>query len=95
MEIFNRPVLSKFKQEYADSAVPLDAWELEAEEAQWSGPKEVKKLYRSAAIAPNQIVFSLARGLYRLAVKVRYERGILLVERVWAEAQTHRATVIH
>ncbi|HEX2544477.1 MAG TPA: type II toxin-antitoxin system HigB family toxin [Ramlibacter sp.] len=94
MKIFNRPALSKFKEEYADSAVPLDAWELEAEEAQWSSPKEVKKLYRSATLAPNRIVFSLARGLYRLAVKVRYERGVLLVERVWAEAHTH-GTVVH
>ena len=95
MHIFNKPMLSKFKEANEESVVPLDVWELEAEEAEWSGPKQVKKLYCGATLSPNRIVFSLARGLYRLAVKVRYERGIVLVERVWADAQAHRSTVIH
>lgn len=95
MQIFNKPLLSTFKEKNEESVVPLDAWQLEAEEAEWSGPKEVKKLYCGATLSPNRIVFSLARGLYRLAVKVKYERGIVLVERVWTDAQAHRATVIH
>lgn len=90
MQIFGALHIQKFTEEHADSRLPLDSWQLEAEVAQWSGPKEVKERYKSAVLSPNRIIFSLTRGLYKLAVKTKYEKGILLIERVWTDPKAHK-----
>lgn len=92
MLLFGKLILASFKKEHVDSRIPLDAWCMEAEEAQWIGPKQVKDHYKSAVLSPNRIVFSLKEGLIKLAVKARYEKGVLLIEDVWAESKTQKRT---
>jgi mRNA interferase HigB len=83
MHLYQKPLLSAFTEKHPDSRLPIDCWQLEAEEARWAGPKDVKTRYKTADLSPNRIIFDLGRGRYRLQVAVRYERGILLVEDVW------------
>ena len=92
MRLFGKLILTSFKKENVDSRIPLDAWYLEAEEAEWSGPKQVKERYQSAVLSPNRIIFSLKEGLIKLAVKARYEKGVLLIEDVWAEPKAQKRT---
>lgn len=91
MIVLGKLILVSFKQKHAASCAPLDAWEAEAEEAAWANPKQVKERYRGVDLSPNRIVFSLTQGLYKLAVKTKFEKGILLIERVWTEPKAARA----
>jgi len=93
MDIYQKPLLDAFQDEHPDSRLPIGCWQLEVEEAQWDGPKEVKKRYKTADVSPNRIVFNLDHGRFCLQVKVRYERGILLIEDVWLAKS--RSKVMH
>ena len=93
MQIYQRPLLESFQDEYPDSRLPIDCWQLEADAAAWTGPKDVKKRYKTAEVSPNRIVFNLDRGRFCLQVMVRYERGILLIEDLWLAKS--RSKVMH
>ena len=90
MHLYNLIALHSFALEHADSRVPLAAWQLEAEEAEWAGPKQVRERYTNAVVSPNRIVFSLA-GVCKLDVKAKFEKGILLIEKVWADARASKS----
>ncbi len=93
MQLYNLIALHVFVRDHADSRVPLAAWQLEAEEAEWTGPKQVREHYASAVVSPNRILFSLA-GFCKLDVKAKFEKGILLIEKVWTDARTPKGSVI-
>ena len=65
--------------------MPYTPDELEAEEAEWTASKQVKDHYLNAVVSPGRIQFSLA-DRYKLDVRTKFERGILLIERVWTVA---------
>jgi mRNA interferase HigB len=91
MLVLGKSILHAFAIENVESRVPLEAWQLEAEEADWAGPKQLGAHYLDAVVSPNRIVFSLA-DKYKLDVKTRFERGILLIERVWTVATGKKRT---
>ena len=83
MRLFGTIKLANFVQVHASSRGPLAAWQLEAEEASWSDPQDVKARYLDAVVEPRRVVFNI-KDLYKIDVTTRYERGVLLVENVWA-----------
>ncbi|MBT9465545.1 type II toxin-antitoxin system HigB family toxin [Hydrogenophaga sp.] len=76
--------LDVFVQENEDARAPIGAWRMEAEEAQWTGPVEVRASFVDAVIEGGQILFTMNR-IYKLKVKAEYRGGVLLVERVWKQ----------
>lgn len=85
MQIFGRSRLESFAQEHEDSRVPLGAWQLEAEEAQWSCPEEVQARYVNAVVQPDRVIFDI-KSLYKIHVKARFNQGVLLIDKVWTIA---------
>lgn len=75
--------LEKFAKVHQASRGSLAAWRLEAEEATWASPDVVRARYLSAVVEPSRIVFNI-KDLYKIDVTTRFERGVLLVENVWA-----------
>lgn len=75
--------LEKFAKVNQASRESLAAWQLEAEEATWAGPDDVCARYRTAVVEPTRIVFNI-KDLYKIDVTTRFDRGVLLVENVWA-----------
>ena len=56
-----------------DAEQPLRAWVHIAKAADWSRPTDVKEMFRSADILPNdRIVFNIGGNKYRLVVAVHY-----------------------
>jgi mRNA interferase HigB len=56
-----------------DSESPLRAWVHVVKAADWSSPADVKQMFRSADILPNdRIVFNIDGDKYRLVVAVHY-----------------------
>ena len=57
----------------SDAEQPLRTWVHIVKAAQWSNPAEVKKMFRSADILPNErVVFNISGNKYRLVVAVHY-----------------------
>lgn len=90
MRLFGTSRLESFVREHEDSRAPLSAWQLEAEEAQWTGPDDVRARYANAIVHPDRVVFDI-KSLYKIDVKARFKQGILLVERVWTTTASKQA----
>jgi mRNA interferase HigB len=85
MQIFGKFRLVSFAHEHEDSRFPLGAWQLEAEEAQWSCPEEVQARYVNAVVQPDRVIFDI-KSLYKIHVKTKFSQGVLLIDKVCAIA---------
>jgi len=88
MKVLGRDKLVTFYRKHADSKPALEAWLVEADDANWTSPQDIKKRYRSADfLADNRVIFNIKGNHYRLVVKVRYQNGIAVVEWVGTHAE--------
>lgn len=88
MRLLGQILLDAFKRTHADARRPLDAWQVDVERAEWSGPQDVKNRYPSASfLADNRVIFNIKGNSYRLAVKAKYQNGIVLIEWVGTHAE--------
>lgn len=88
MQLVGLLKLDAFKRTHADSRGPLNAWQAEVETAKWSDSQDVKNRYPSASfLAENRVIFNIKGNTYRLAVKVRYQNEIALIEWVGTHAE--------
>lgn len=88
MTIAGRQHIEKFIRKHANSKAPLSAWLEDAEEAEWKTPQDIKDRYRSADfLSGNRVVFNIGGNNYRLVVLVRYQNGILLIQKVGTHAE--------
>lgn len=88
MKLLGLPELEKFKRKHADASKPLDAWRAEVEAAQWGGPQDIKNRYASASfLEDNRVIFNIKGNSYRLSVKVKYERDIVVIEWIGTHAE--------
>lgn len=74
--------LENFVNEHEDSRVPISAWRLEVEEAQWDGPDDVQVQYASAIVQPERVVFSI-KNRCKIGVKAKFKHRVLLIEKIW------------
>jgi mRNA interferase HigB len=71
------------------------AWYALASRAQWKSPADIKEAYRHASFtANNRVVFNIKGNDYRLAVLVRYDKGLLFVKFVGTHAQYDKIDVL-
>ena len=88
MQLLNLIKFDDYKREHADVRGALDAWQLEVERSHWSGPQDVKNRYPSASILiGNKVIFNIKGNKYRVVVKAKYEKGIVLIEWVGTHAE--------
>jgi mRNA interferase HigB len=77
MRIIARPKLIAFGSRFPDAKAQLDAWWVEAKQAEWKTPADIKAQYRSASILKGgRVVFNICGNKYRLIVRFDYEKGI-------------------
>lgn len=88
MTIVGRQLIKRFIRKHANSKASLSAWLTEAEEAAWKTPQDIKDLYRSADfLSGNRVIFNIGGNNYRLVVLVRYQNGILLIQKIGTHAE--------
>ena len=91
MKIVGRNVVEKFMRKHARSRPSLEAWLDDAEAAEWKTPQEIKDRHRSADFLPgNRVVFDIGGNSFRLVVLVRYQNGIVLIQRIGTHAEYSR-----
>lgn len=87
MKVLGRDKLEKFWYKHANARPALQAWFAEVERARWSTPQDIKDRYRSADfLSENRVIFNIKGNRFRLVVKVRYQRGIVIVDWVGTHA---------
>lgn len=91
MRIISRRLLREFWETHPDSAVPLQTWFHDVEHANWSGPADIKAIYKTASfVANNRIVFNIKGNHYRLVVVVVYQHGFVFIRFVGTHAEYDR-----
>ena len=80
MRIISRRMLREFWEKYPDSCTPLQTWYHDVERASWTGPAEIKAIYRNASfLANNRVVFNIKGNHYRLVVVVVYQHSVVYI----------------
>lgn len=88
MQVLGLIKLDAYKRSHANARGALDAWQLEVERSHWSGPQDVKNRYPSASfLSDNKVIFNIKGNNYRLVVKAKYKKGIVLIEWVGTHAE--------
>ena len=99
MRIIARSTLRKFVEANAGRKdqpalkAALDAWFDEARKAQWASAAEVKRLYRTASVTAEPVVFNIKGNDYRLVAAIDYQKGILWIKWVGAHKDYDRIDV--
>jgi mRNA interferase HigB len=89
VRIIARKTLQAFwkRRGCADAGQPLLAWFSEVQKAQWKGPADVRKLYRSADfVANNRVIFNIEGNKYRLVVGIKYSASIVFIRFIGTHA---------
>ncbi len=88
MRIISRRTLREFWAKHPDAEQPLRAWFVNAQQANWQTPTDIKREYQNASfITNNRVVFNIKGNRYRLIVAVKYEYSIVYIRFVG----THQA----
>jgi len=78
-------------RKHANARSPLAAWLEEAEDPEWKKPQDIKDRYRSADfLSGNRVIFDIGGNNFRLVVLVRYQNGVLLIQKIGTHAEYSR-----
>lgn len=88
MQVYGILLLQDFATAHPECRGAVAAWILEAREAVWTTAREVQERYTRAKVsAGGRVVFDLHLGLYLICALLKYDKGIVLVERAWFNGQ--------
>jgi mRNA interferase HigB len=91
VQIVGRKVLHDLALRHADVTGAVEAWICEAEEAEWTSPRDVKERYPHASIlSGNRVIFNVKGNRYRIEVKISYQTKVVLVKRAGTHAEYSR-----
>lgn len=96
MHLYGLIILREFAAAHPKCRGAAAAWEQEVQEAEWASARPLQERHATAQIGSDgRVVFDLLvgpqAGLYLLGTKVRYDKGIVLVERAWLGGQPLKA----
>ena len=88
MTVIGLEKLIDFSRSHAEASQQISAWLLEAEEAQWETPSDIKARFpRASFLADNRVIFNIKGNKYRLDTKVSYKSKIVLIKRIGTHAE--------
>jgi mRNA interferase HigB len=88
MKVVGRERLKEFSRRHGDARSQINAWLLEAEEARWETPQDIRTRYPHASfLQERRVIFNLKGNHYRLEVKVSYHTGTVVIVRIGTHAQ--------
>ncbi len=91
MRIIAKRTLRQFwegERRFADAKRALEDWYVQASQADWSTPADVKAHYGDASILKgNRVVFNICGNKYRLIVKINYPYRVVYIRFVGTHAK--------
>jgi mRNA interferase HigB len=83
VKVLGRQAIEDFGNRFQDSKGALAAWLLEAEEAKWRTPQDIRDRFAHASFMHgNRVVFNIRGNNYRLDAKIEYKSQIVLIKRI-------------
>lgn len=80
MRVIVRKLLSDYWKKEPPSEDALKAWFAEAQNAEWTQPADIQKLYRNASILKDcRVVFNICGNKYRLVVRINYNYKVVYI----------------
>lgn len=76
-----------------DSEQPLKAWYAIASKAEWKHFADVRKQFGSASIVGDRVVFNIKGNVYRLVVRINFERQLGFVRFVGTHSEYDKLDV--
>jgi mRNA interferase HigB len=87
-ESLSTPFIKEFYTRNPKAGQPLKAWVQEVKSEKWKTPQDVKRLYRSADILPdNRVVCNIGGNNFRLVVKIHYNCGVVYIRFIGNHAE--------
>ena len=75
-----RSTLKLFWVKYTGAEQPLKAWFEIVKASAWKQPNDIKEIFHSADILPNnRVVFNIKGNKYRLIISVKYDFRIIYI----------------
>lgn len=66
----------------------IESWFHDVSKADWSGPQDIKAVYRNANfVGGDRVIFNIAGNKYRLVVAVKYKFKIVYVRFIGTHRQ--------
>jgi mRNA interferase HigB len=94
MWILTHQTLKQFWLRHADAKGPLKAWLVMLSEARWSGPADIKRVFRTASfVGHDRVVFNIGGNKYRLVTSVDYKMGRVYVRFLGTHAEYDKINV--
>lgn len=94
MRLVGKELLAEFAKDHADIRGPLNAWIFEVEEANWTGPTDIKARYLNASfLSDNRVVFNIKGKTCRIETKVSYAIKVVLAARIGTHAEYSQWTL--
>jgi mRNA interferase HigB len=88
VRVIAKSTLRVFWTKHKSCEQQLKSWYQEAEEANWKGPRDIKKDYPSASfLADKRVVFNIKGNHYRLIVRINYDYGIVWIRFIGTHEQ--------
>lgn len=88
MKVVGQPKLEKFMKKHSRAKSPLSAWLQDAIDSEWKTPQDIKNRYNSADfLNNNKVIFNIGGNNFRLVVIVRYQNGIVMIDKVGTHAE--------
>ncbi len=88
MRLVGKELLAKFADRHAGIRGPLNSWIFEVEEADWTGPADIKARYPNASfLSDNRVIFNIKGNSYRIETKVGYAIKVVLATRIGTHAE--------
>jgi len=67
---------------------PLSSWLQDAKDSEWKKPQDIRERDNSADfLSNNRVVFNIGGNNFRLVVIVRYQNGIVMIDKVGTHAE--------
>lgn len=97
MELLGKLRLTAFAEMFPRCREPFQIFAYEVREASWTRIAEVKARYQSATVEENDhVVFPFVGGLYLVETQIRFDKGLMKVERAWQKnAKTSRRSSLN
>lgn len=80
MRITARKTSKAFWEVHPDAEKALRAWFHEVKAARWQSFQDIKAMYATADVRPNnRVTFNVKGNRYRIIVKIHYNRSIVFI----------------
>ena len=91
MRINRMEPLTEFSAKHTDSQRWIANWVADVRNSTWTTSHDIKTKYPSASfLAENLVIFNVKGGKYRLATRVAYRVGVVLIEWIGTHAEYNK-----